>query len=109
MLLQLRVFYAREQPWTPIVIILVITVVKIVASVLAPHLTDDPKLVAGYLGLANGLGFLAGAIIGYFLLRRTLLPAGGQLIGVGEAAHHPGDDRPRRCWPVCSPMWPTGC
>jgi putative peptidoglycan lipid II flippase len=83
-LLQLRVFYAREQPWTPIVIILVITAVKILGSVLAPHLTGDPKLVAGFLGLANGVGFLAGAIIGYVLLRRALLPAGGHLIGVGE-------------------------
>lgn len=83
-LLQLRVFYAREQPWTPIVIILVITAVKILGSVLAPHLTDDPKLVAGFLGLANGAGFLAGAVIGYVLLRRALLPAGGHLIGVGE-------------------------
>ncbi len=83
-LLQLRVFYAREQPWTPIGIILVITAVKIVGSVLAPHVTNDPKLVAGFLGLANGLGFLAGAILGYYLLRRALLPAGGHLIGVGE-------------------------
>src|SRR6516162_1790136 len=83
-LLQLRVFYAREQPWTPIVIILVITAVKIVGSVLAPHLTADPKLVAGFLGLANGIGFLAGAIVGYLLLRRTLLPTGGHLLGVGE-------------------------
>jgi putative peptidoglycan lipid II flippase len=83
-LLQLRVFYAREQPWTPIVIILVITAVKILGSVLAPHLTDDPKLVAGFLGLANGVGFLAGAVIGYVLLRRALLPAGGHLIGVRE-------------------------
>ncbi len=82
-LLQLRVFYAREQPWTPIVIILVITAVKIVGSVLAPHLTGDPKLVAGYLGLANGIGFLVGAIVGYLLLRHTLLPTGGHLIGVG--------------------------
>lgn len=82
-LLQLRVFYAREQPWTPIVLILVITAVKIVGSVLAPHLTDDPKLVAGFLGLANGIGFLAGAVVGYYLLRRALLPRGGHLIGVG--------------------------
>jgi putative peptidoglycan lipid II flippase len=82
-LLQLRVFYAREQPWTPIVLILVITAVKIVGSVLAPHLTHDPKLVAGFLGLANGLGFLAGAVVGYYLLRRALLPKGGHLIGVG--------------------------
>ncbi|MEB3980889.1 murein biosynthesis protein MurJ [Mycobacterium sp. 663a-19] len=83
-LLQLRVFYAREQPWTPIVIILVITAVKIVGSVLAPHLTGDPKLVAGFLGLANGVGFLAGAVVGYQLLRRTLLPAGGHPVGVRE-------------------------
>ncbi|MBW0013220.1 lipid II flippase MurJ, partial [Mycobacterium sp.] len=84
-LLQLRVFYAREQPWTPIVIIVVITSVKVVGSVLAPHVTSDPKLVAGFLGLANGLGFLAGAIVGYHMLRRTLLPTGGQLLAVGEA------------------------
>ncbi len=84
-LLQLRVFYAREQPWTPIVIILVITTVKITGSLLAPHATHDPKLVAGYLGLANGLGFVAGAIVGYYLLRQALLPAGGQLVGIGEA------------------------
>jgi putative peptidoglycan lipid II flippase len=83
-LLQLRVFYAREQPWTPIVIILVITAVKIAGSVLAPHLTNDPRLVAGFLGLANGLGFLAGAIVGYYLLRRTLLPAGGHPVGRTE-------------------------
>lgn len=83
-LLQLRVFYAREQPWTPIVIILVITAVKIAGSVLAPHLTHDPQLVAGYLGLANGLGFSAGALVGYYLLRRTLLPGRGQLIGSAE-------------------------
>ena len=60
-LLQLRVFYAREQPWTPILIIVAITAVKIVFSLLAPHLTDDPALVAGYLGAANGIGFIAGA------------------------------------------------
>ena len=83
-LLQLRVFYAREQPWTPIVIILVITTVKIAGSLLVPHLTGDAKLVAGLLGLANGVGFLAGAIVGYVLLRRTLLPAGGHLVGARE-------------------------
>lgn len=83
-LLQLRVFYAREQPWTPIVIILVITAVKIAGSVLAPHVTADPQLVAGFLGLANGIGFLAGAIVGYVLLRHALLPAGGHLVGRAE-------------------------
>jgi putative peptidoglycan lipid II flippase len=82
-LLQLRVFYAREQPWTPILLIVVITTVKIAASLTAPYLTDDRELVAGYLGLANGLGFLAGAIVGYFLLRANLNPPGGRLISLG--------------------------
>jgi putative peptidoglycan lipid II flippase len=81
-LLQLRVFYAREQPWTPILLIVVITTVKIAASLVAPHLTDDRELVAGYLGLANGLGFLAGATVGYFLLRASLNPPGGRLINL---------------------------
>lgn len=81
-LLQLRVFYAREKPWTPILLIVVITAVKVVASLFAPRLTDDPDLVAGYLGLANGLGFLAGATLGYVLLRNSLRPPGGRLIGL---------------------------
>jgi putative peptidoglycan lipid II flippase len=79
-LLALRVFYAGEQPWTPIVVIVVITTVKIVASFAAPYLTDDRELVAGYLGLANGLGFLAGAAVGYILLRSSLNPPGGRLV-----------------------------
>jgi putative peptidoglycan lipid II flippase len=83
-LLQLRVFYAREQPWTPIAIIVIITIVKIAASLVAPHLTGNPDLVAGYLGLANGLGFLAGAVTGYFLLRKALRPSGGHLLAVAE-------------------------
>ena len=83
-LLQLRVFYARQQPWIPIAIIVVITVVKIAGSLVAPHLTDNPDLVAGYLGLANGVGFVAGAIAGYFLLRNALRPRGGHLLGVAE-------------------------
>jgi putative peptidoglycan lipid II flippase len=83
-LLQLRVFYARQQPWIPIAIIVVITVVKIAGSLVAPHLTDNPDLVAGYLGLANGLGFVAGSIAGYYLLRNALQPRGGHLLGVAE-------------------------
>ncbi|MUL67026.1 murein biosynthesis integral membrane protein MurJ [Mycobacterium sp. CBMA 234] len=79
-LLELRVFYAREQPWIPIILIVVITVVKIIGSLIAPHLTDDRELVAGYLGLANGLGFLAGATVGYVLLRNALRPPRGRMI-----------------------------
>lgn len=78
-LLQLRVFYAREQPWIPLAIIVMITTVKIAASLVAPHLTDNPDLVAGYLGMANGLGFVAGALAGHVLLRRALRPPGGRL------------------------------
>lgn len=79
-LLELRVFYAREQPWTPIALIVVITGVKVAASLVAPHVTDDPDLVAGYLGTANGLGFLAGATVGYVLLRANLNPPNGRLV-----------------------------
>ena len=79
-LLQLRVFYARDEPWTPILIIVAITAVKIAASVAAPHLTDNPELVAAYLGAANGLGFVAGAVLGHLLLRRSLRPPGGRLL-----------------------------
>ena len=82
LLLQTRVFYAREQPWTPIVLVVVITAVKVIASLAAPHLTDDPELVAGYLGFANGLGFLAGAIVGHVMLRANLKPPGGRLISL---------------------------
>ena len=89
-LLQLRVFYAREQPWTPILLIVVITTVKIAASLAAPYLTDDREMVAGYLGLANGLGFLAGATVGYY-------PAARQPESPWRAAHQP-------CrW--CAPSW----
>lgn len=81
-LLQLRVFYARQQPWTPIAIIVVITTVKVAASLAVQQLADhevisNREMVAGYLGLANGLGFLAGAIAGYLLLRPALNPPGG--------------------------------
>lgn len=80
-LLQLRVFYARQEAWTPTWIVIAITAVKIIGSVIAPHLTDDPNLVAGYLGAANGLGWVAGAVCGYLLLRRSLGHASGPLVG----------------------------
>ncbi|MBO0680062.1 murein biosynthesis integral membrane protein MurJ [Mycolicibacterium sp. S2-37] len=81
-LLQLRVFYAREQPWTPIVIIVVVTTVKVIASLAAPALTDDPDLVAGLLGTANGIGFVAGAVVGHILLRSNLTPRRGRMFDV---------------------------
>ncbi|MFI5778419.1 lipid II flippase MurJ [Nocardia sp. NPDC051570] len=70
-LIHLRVFYAREQAWTPTWIILGITVVKIALSALAPVLFSEDHVVIA-LGVANGLGFVAGAIIGGWLLHRSL-------------------------------------
>lgn len=71
-LLHLRVFYAREEAWTPTFIILGITLVKVVLSMASPLVASSPQLVVVLLGAANGFGFVAGAIIGYVLLRRAL-------------------------------------
>ncbi|WP_407939479.1 lipid II flippase MurJ [Nocardia terrae] len=70
-LIHLRVFYAREQAWTPTWIILGITSVKIALSALAPVFFSDKHVVIA-LGVANGLGFVSGAIIGAWLLHRSL-------------------------------------
>ncbi|MEV6770865.1 murein biosynthesis integral membrane protein MurJ [Nocardia sp. NPDC051030] len=70
-LIHLRVFYAREQAWTPTWIILGITGVKIFLSVLTPYFFSDDHVVIA-LGAANGLGFVAGAIIGGWLLHKSL-------------------------------------
>ncbi|GAB21989.1 hypothetical protein GOPIP_019_00240 [Gordonia polyisoprenivorans NBRC 16320 = JCM 10675] len=71
-LVQLRVFYAREDAWTPTFMVLGITVVKIAASYLGPVLFSDPDLVVRWLALSNGLGYLVGAIVGHYLLRSRL-------------------------------------
>ncbi|QDP82596.1 murein biosynthesis integral membrane protein MurJ [Nocardia otitidiscaviarum] len=70
-LIHLRVFYAREQAWTPTWIILGITTVKVVFSAIMPMVLGPDQVVVG-LSLANGLGFVAGAVIGGFLLHRSL-------------------------------------
>lgn len=71
-LIHLRVFYAREQAWTPTWIILGITTIKILFSALAPVLARDSDDVVIILGVATGLGFTAGAVIGGVLLHRSL-------------------------------------
>ncbi|MGS2807636.1 murein biosynthesis integral membrane protein MurJ [Nocardia sp. MW-W600-9] len=71
-LIHLRVFYAREQAWTPTWIILGITTIKILFSALAPVLARDSDDVVIILGVATGLGFTAGAVIGGLLLHRSL-------------------------------------
>lgn len=76
-LLQQRVFYAREDYWTPAGIILAVTLVRIGASYLAPVFATTPNDVVIYLALANGVGWVAGAILGYLLLRHALGPLSG--------------------------------
>ncbi|MFT4199749.1 lipid II flippase MurJ, partial [Gordonia sp. (in: high G+C Gram-positive bacteria)] len=71
-LVQLRVFYAREDAWTPTGMVVGITGVKIGSSLLGPVLFDDPDLIIRWLALSNGLGYLAGAVVGHFLLRKQL-------------------------------------
>lgn len=71
-LLHLRVFYAREEVWTPTFIIAGITITKLALAFTAPLIATEPRLVVVLLGAANGFGFLAGAIIGERLLRRSL-------------------------------------
>lgn len=77
-LLHLRVFYAREEAWTPTFIIFGITVVKIALSSLAPLVASSRELVVVLLGAANGFGFVAGAVIGILLLHRVLGALGGR-------------------------------
>lgn len=71
-LIHLRVFYAREQAWTPTWIILGITAIKILFSALAPLVASTPEQVVIVLGVATGLGFTTGAVIGGYLLHRSL-------------------------------------
>ncbi|MFD6894202.1 murein biosynthesis integral membrane protein MurJ [Rhodococcus sp. NPDC060086] len=71
-LIHLRVFYAREQAWTPTWIILGITAVKIGLSALAPVIASNGGQVVVLLGVATGVAFTVGAFIGGFLLHRTL-------------------------------------
>ena len=71
-MLHLRVFYAREEAWTPTFIIAGITGTKVLLSALAPHIAREPNHVVVLLGAANGFGFVAGALIGALLLRRKL-------------------------------------
>ena len=71
-LLHLRVFYAREEAWTPTFIIGGITTTKVVLSALSVVLASKPSDVVVLLGAANGFGFIAGAVIGALLLKRKL-------------------------------------
>lgn len=71
-LLHLRVFYAREQAWTPTFIIIAITTTKIILSSLAITMAPNTESVVILLGVANGCAFIAGAGIGAYLLKRSI-------------------------------------
>lgn len=71
-LVQLRVFYAREDAWAPTLMVLGITAIKVALSYLGPVLFDDPDLVVRWLALSNGAGYLIGAIVGHYLLKYRL-------------------------------------
>lgn len=79
-LLHLRVFYAREEAWTPTFIIAGIITTKVALSYLGAQVASEPQRVVVLLGAANGFGFVAGAIIGVVLLRRKLGSLGSQTI-----------------------------
>lgn len=81
-LVQLRVFYAREDAWTPTYMVMGITAVKVTASYLGPVLFDDPDDVIRWLALSNGLGYLVGAFVGHYLLRNRL--GGARMTNVGR-------------------------
>ncbi|ORM34577.1 murein biosynthesis integral membrane protein MurJ [Williamsia sp. 1135] len=81
-LVQLRVFYAREDAWTPTYMVIGITAVKVASSYLGPVLFDDPDAVIRWLALSNGLGYLVGAIVGHYLLRSRL--GGARMDNVGR-------------------------
>nr|WP_245569700.1 murein biosynthesis integral membrane protein MurJ [Gordonia shandongensis] len=71
-LVQLRVFYAREDAWTPTLMVVGITGVKIAASYLGAAVFSDPEMVVRWLSFANGLGYLVGAVVGQILLHKRL-------------------------------------
>lgn len=81
-LVQLRVFYAREDAWTPTYMVVGITAVKVAASYLGPVLFDDPDDIIRWLALSNGLGYLVGAVVGHYLLRSRL--GGARMTNVGR-------------------------
>lgn len=79
-LLQLRVFYARQEAWVPTLVMVAMTVVKVPLVYLVPVLFA-PEHVALGLSAVSSLSFVVGAGLGGYLLRRALGPLGtGELV-----------------------------
>lgn len=74
-LLQLRVFYARQEAWVPTLVMVAMTVVKVPLSYLVP-VVFSPEHVALGLSAVSSLSFVVGAGLGGYLLRRALGPLG---------------------------------
>ncbi|WP_164860693.1 lipid II flippase MurJ [Rhodococcus sp. X156] len=70
-LVQLRVFYARQQPWIPTVLMVCQVLFRIPLMLWIPPGIEDDQVV-GWLAFTNGLGFLVGALVGGVLLRRQM-------------------------------------
>lgn len=70
-MLQMRVFYAMKDARTPVLIMIVMTVVKVPLLYLCPALLSPENIVLGVM-MVNGLTFVVGAILGQVWLWVTL-------------------------------------
>ncbi len=70
-LIQLRVFYARQQPWIPTYLMALTVAVRVPFMLWIPPWLHADQVV-GWLAFMNGIGFTAGALAGGLVLRRQL-------------------------------------
>ncbi len=70
-MLQMRVFYSMKDARTPVLIMIVMTVVKVPLLYLCPVLLSKDNIVLGVM-MVNGLTFVVGAILGQVWLWVTL-------------------------------------
>ena len=70
-LIQLRVFYARQQPWIPTYLMALTVLVRIPFMLWIPPFVR-PDQVVGWLAFINGMGFAVGALAGGVVLWRQL-------------------------------------
>jgi len=70
-LIQLRVFYARQQPWIPTYLMALTVAVRVPFMLWIPPWLNADQVV-GWLAFMNGIGFAAGAVAGGLVLRHQL-------------------------------------
>lgn len=80
-MLQMRVFYALKDARTPTLIMVVMTVVKVVLTLLCGAI-EDPQMVLYALVFINSFGFVVGWLVGEVWLRHRLGPLGGRRFAV---------------------------